>query len=430
MKVLMFGWEFPPYVSGGLGRACYGLTKAMAEIGIDMIFVMPKMPYGERGRAHFRLVGVDDPRYSRITLESKREKSKSIKFITVPSLLRAYATPEQYTSYFKEWKEYFKVERVPVALRLSIKDLYGPDIWKAVELYALKAEIIAYQEDFDVIHAHDWMTFPAAVRAKKISGKPLVVHIHSTEYDRSGENINHAIYNIERTGMIEADKVIAVSGYTKSVIINRYGIEESKIEIVYNALTRDIFSDVIKKRKKFKEKVVLFLGRVTFQKGPEYFVEAAYKVMKQRKDVRFIMSGTGDMLFDMILRSARLRIGPNFHFTGFVTGHYLEEIYAQSDLYVMPSVSEPFGLAALEAACYDVPIIVSKQSGVVELLPDCIKVDFWDVDGLAYWILRLLSDEELARQQVASNRRRLRNIKWEIAAEKLRKIYISLCGEG
>ena len=292
--------------------------------------------------------------------------------------------------------------------------------------YSIIAGAIAHNRTFDIIHVHDWMTFLAGMEAKKASGKPLVVHVHSLEFDRSGQHINQSICDIERAGMLAADLVIAVSHYTKDSIVKHYGIPEHKIRVVHNAVSKEKRLGDFRVERRFKEKVVLFLGRITFQKGPDYFVEAARRVVDSVKNVKFVMAGAGDMFPRMVDKVALLRLGEYFHFTGFLKGAELDRMYAMSDVYVMPSVSEPFGITPLEAMVHNVPVIVSKQSGVAEILDHAIKVDFWDVDGLARSIIRVLTDSNFAKKMAEDSSRQLSGIKWELAAEKVLSVYHEL----
>jgi len=292
-----------------------------------------------------------------------------------------------------------------------------------VSRYALIASTIAASNEFDLIHAHDWLTYPAGIAAKKISGKPLVVHVHATEFDRSGENINQNVFDIERKGMMAADLVITVSNWTRQIVISRYGIDENKVITVHNGVEPIDENSVALAKKHLPEKVVTFLGRVTFQKGPDYFVEAAKKVLRKDKNVRFVMAGQGDMLNRMIKRVAQLKISSHFHFTGFLKGDDVEKMFAMSDVYVMPSVSEPFGISPLEAMRSNVPVIISKQSGVSEVLKYALKIDFWDIDAMADSIYGLLHYSALSRMFVKYGKEEVDNMKWDNAAFKVKNIY-------
>jgi glycosyltransferase involved in cell wall biosynthesis len=301
---------------------------------------------------------------------------------------------------------------------------------KEVSRYAIIAASIAAKEQFDIIHAHDWLTYLAGISAKLVSGKPLVVHMHATEFDRSGENVNQAVYDIERQGLHMADKVIAVSHLTRNTVINRYGVPEEKVVTVHNAVDFSSIDEYANSKRWVPEKVVTFLGRITFQKGPDYFVEAANKVIKKYPNVRFVMAGSGDMLNRMIRRAAELGITNKFHFTGFLKGPDVNRMFAISDVYVMPSVSEPFGISPLEAMRSNVPVIISKQSGVAEVLRHALKVDFWDIDAMADCIYGLLNYEALSTYFKRYGQEEVNNLKWENAAFEVKEVYKSILSWG
>jgi glycosyltransferase involved in cell wall biosynthesis len=295
-----------------------------------------------------------------------------------------------------------------------------------VARYAIVAGSIALNETFDVIHAHDWLTYPAGIAAKQCSGKPLVVHVHATEYDRSGQNVNKVVYDIERSGMEAADVVVTVSNLTRQIVIDKYGINPAKVITVHNAVEPTVDEEREAYSKQIDRKVVTFLGRVTFQKGPEYFVEAAHKVLQRDPDVHFVLAGDGDMMPKVIRRVAQLRIGHRFHFTGFLRGKEVDKMFALSDVYVMPSVSEPFGISPLEAMRSSVPVVISKQSGVAEILTHALKVDFWDVEAMADSIWGLLHYDALPKMFQHYGKSEVDSLLWENAAFKLKDIYNSL----
>ncbi|SEF54643.1 glycosyltransferase family 4 protein [Algoriphagus boritolerans] len=421
MRVLMFGWEFPPHISGGLGTACYGLVKGMNHHNQEVIFVVPKLWGDEEPLADF-VNGSD----VRIDYREKRFKKfwKNLTYLEVSSFLVPYLGPEQ----FKKFTDYSIHDRTDVeesifSDKFEFSGKYGKNLMEEVSRYALVAAQIARDKsNFDIIHAHDWLAFPAGIAAKEISGKPLVVHVHATEYDRSGETVNQPVYDIERAGMHAADHIVAVSQLTKNIIVRKYGVPASKITVLHNAV---LDADIIKSEyeKKVPEKIVTFLGRITFQKGPEYFVEAAKKVIDRDPNVRFVMAGNGDLLNRMIDRVAELRMATKFHFTGFLKGDDVDHMYAISDVYVMPSVSEPFGIAPLEAVRHNTPVIISKQSGVAEVLRNAIKVDFWDVDAMADAIFALLHYEGISKMFKELGSEELKKLKWEHVAAKLISVY-------
>ena len=425
MRPLMFGWEFFPFISGGLGTACFGLTRAMARLGIDIIFVLPQIK-GEKGHSHVKLVSASDiPSLVEVEREQQLQK---LEFRIIDSILKPYINEKDYERLVSE----SRLMRGPQNEEEGATELsgnYGPNLINEVIRYGEIAGVLSKRETFDIIHTHDWMTAFAGARAKRNSGKPFVYHAHALEFDRSGENINPDIYNIERFGMEAADHVIAVSHFTKGQIVSRYGIPEDKVSVVHNAVSRsEGMTACFPSKAGFPGKVVLFLGRVTFQKGPDYFVEAAAKVIKAIPDVTFVMAGSGDMMPRMIERVAQLGIGRNFHFTGFLKGADVERIYAMSDLYVMPSVSEPFGISPLEAMLYDVPVIISRQSGVSEILRHALKVNFWDIDELADKMIAALKYPSLIEELKKGCRVELDSIHWKTAAEKVYQVYKMLAG--
>ncbi|MBN2527079.1 MAG: glycosyltransferase family 4 protein [Deltaproteobacteria bacterium] len=434
MKVLMYGWEFPPHISGGLGVACYGLTKALSSHNHHISFVLPRLKQVESNGSHVNLIDVGQfPVYTsnlsprEFVVRQIEKISKSIDVHTIASPLSPYLTEEQYQEELRRLASQ-DAAQIPAAFRSTSHDIslsgeYGPNLMSEVVRYASVAGSIAMRVEHDVIHVHDWLTMLAGVEAKRISGKPLVIHAHALEFDRSGEHVNQAVYDIERYGFHQADAIIAVSHMTRNMIINRYGVSPDKVHVVHNAVAKDSYAGKNGHQKGTKEKVVLFLGRITFQKGPDYFVEAAAKVIARNENVRFVMAGSGDMAPKMIERIAELRLGRKFHFTGFLKGAEVEEMYKDSDLYVMPSVSEPFGISPLEAMRYDVPVIISKTSGVSEILDSALKVDFWDTDELADKILAVLEHEPLRQELVDRGSMELKKIQWENAADHIGHIY-------
>ena len=306
MKILMFGWEFPPHVSGGLGTACYGMTKALAALGQDILFVIPGAETGD-AESPVRLVATGG-----MALPEAPALPSGLVIRPVASPLRPYLNNAQYRALAGEGRD------LPPESLLAVSGGYGGDLMTEVLRYGRAAGVIAVQEPFDIVHAHDWMTVPAALTARSQTGKPFVFHVHSLEFDRSGESVNQPIYDMERCGLECADAVIAVSHYTKDMIVDRYGIAREKIVVVHNAVTRGENRDIRRAKKDASEKVVLFLGRITFQKGPDYFVEAAAKVAREMPEVTFVMAGAGEMMPRMIERVAELGLGSRFHFTGFL----------------------------------------------------------------------------------------------------------------
>jgi len=426
MKVLMFGWEFPPHITGGLGTACFGLTKGLLKQGVQVQFVVPKA-YGDESEEAVRLINASDVKVM-MNDPVFREYWNQITYLEIGSNLIPYVGPEDFQEIVTEnlkRTETTGTSRV-FAEKFQFSGKYGHDLMEEVSRYALVGAAIAANSEFDVIHAHDWLTYSAGVAAKKVTGKPLVVHMHATEFDRSGENYNENVYEIERKGMVEADRVITVSNLTRNIVIERYGIDPEKVITVHNAVEPSEKTELKDGEKHLKEKVVTFLGRITFQKGPEYFIEAAKKVIDHDPNVRFVMAGTGDLMEKMIRRVAKLKIASHFHFTGFLKGENVDRMFAMSDVYVMPSVSEPFGISPLEAMRSNVPVVISKQSGVAEVLNHVMKVDFWDIDAMADAIYGLLHYEALNSMFKTYGTEEVNNMKWEEAAGKVAAIYNSV----
>jgi len=418
----MLGWEFPPFISGGLGTACYGLTRAMDQLGMEVMFVLPKMVESKYA-THVKLL---TPGSKRSTSFVKFNELKNVKFHAISSSLQPYSTPDTYQQRIEETlrhKQEILGSSISSASQLFISKDYGSDMYTEVHRYAAMAADLAENEQFDIVHAHDWMTYPAGIAVSAISERPLVVHVHSTEFDRSGEHVNQMIYDIEREGMHRADKVITVSHFTRNIIIGRYGVSGDKVEVVYNGVERNgkwtVDESVIDK----DEKIVLFLGRITMQKGPEYFLHAAKKVLDVMDNVKFVMAGSGDLMHRAIEMAAELGIGHKVLFTGFLRGEDVQKIYKMADLYVMPSVSEPFGIAPLEALDNDVPVIISKQSGVSEVLMHALKVDFWDVDEIANMVVAVLKYPPLQMTLRSHGNFEVRRLRWKDAAVKCAKIY-------
>ena len=418
MRVLMFGWEFPPHIAGGLGTACYGIVKGLANNGVETIFVMPSAS-GDEDQSVARIINASDVEVDAVGA-SVDEFLHMVKFVRVGSNIVPYVDPE-------EFHEMVEAEKRLIAegsaghkgekFRFSGK--YGSNLMEEVARYAMVGGTIAleHKDEFDLIHAHDWLTYLAGIAAKELTGKPLVVHVHATSFTR--------VFDIEKRGMAAADKVIAVSDLTRNIVINKYGISPDKVVTVHNAVD---FSgrENVQVERGIRDKVVTFLGRITFQKGPEYFIEAAAKVLKRTDGVRFVMAGSGDMMNRCIRHAARLGISDRFHFTGFLRGAEVQKMFALSDVYIMPSVSEPFGISPLEAMRTNVPSIISNQSGAAEVLKYAFKVDFWDVDAMADDIYALLKYPALADFAAKQGFDEVNRLKWDIATAKMKKVYESV----
>ena len=428
----MFGWEFPPHIAGGLGTACYGMTRGLARNGVEVVFVMPRA-YGDEDQRFVRVVNASDVEtIGTRDHEFSEELLEKVSFIHIDSNMLPYISPEEYAAYHDEfvrsgrtheWTDVWKQ-------RYTFSGKYGANLMEEVARYAMVAAQVAkdLEGQFDVIHAHDWLTYFAGIAAKRVSGKPLVVHMHATEFDRSSENINRRVYAIEKAGMQAADRVIAVSELTRRIVIGKYGIPAEKVVTVHNAVRFGESEDAVPERA-VKDKVVTFLGRITYQKGPDYFVEAAAKVLQRVPDVRFVMAGSGDLMNHVVRRVAQLGIADRFHFTGFLKGGEVQRMFRLSDVYVMPSVSEPFGISPLEAMRSGVPVIISRQSGVAEVLDYAIKVNYWDVDALADAIYGLLTYPALGRMFASKGLEEVTGLKWTNAAAKIKTVYETVVAE-
>lgn len=421
MKVLMFGWEFPPHITGGLGTACYGMTKGLAKNGVEVLFVVPKA-FGDEDQSSVRLLNASDVTVN-LDNETDRRYWDRVHYMEVGSNIIPYVGPEEYASMVTEYRATDHFKSSVFAPRYEFSGKYGANLMEEVARYALIGSSLATKYDFDIIHAHDWLTYSAGVAAKETTGKPLVVHMHATEFDRSGENINTDVYAIERRGMEMADLVITVSNLTRNIVIEKYGINPDKVITVHNAVEPNSKSLSEYDKSGLNAKIVTFLGRITYQKGPEYFVEAAYKIIQQTSDVHFVMAGTGDLLKKMIRRVSQLKIGSRFHFTGFLKGQDVDRMFAMTDVFVMPSISEPFGIVPLEAMRLNVPVVISKQSGVSEVLKHALKVDFWDINGLADCIYGLCNYKAISELFKKEGKDEVDTLRWEAASKKIIEVY-------
>lgn len=397
MKLLMFGWEFPPFSSGGLGVACEGLTKALARQGLDITFVMPKKV--DLNLDYMKLAFGDN---------------KSLKGYYFNSPLNAYATSESYTE------------------TLTNEELesrkYCLSLIEEVERYGRVATEIAKEAEFDVIHAHDWLTYKAGIAAKKVSGKRLVIHVHATEFDRTGDNGgNEKIHEIERLGMQEADLIITVSAFTKKKIMRFYGVPEEKIRVVHNGAELEEYAFEEMYNLKKDRKVVLSLGRITLQKGIDYLVDAARKVVDHYPDVVFVIVGSGDMHDQIVRKVASLGLADKFIFPGWVTDRKeISKLYQMADLFLMPSVSEPFGLVVLEAMRNGTPSLISNQSGSGEILSNCLKTDFWDINDMADKIVSVLRYNKLHKCLQSNGKDEVKKITWDEPAKRCVDVYKEL----
>lgn len=431
MKILMFGWEFPPHISGGLGTACYKMTEALVKKNVQITFVLPKH-FDDILHNGSKILAADEVSLD-ISQDFVRKYSSKLSFIAINSRLVPYLGNEDYYNVLNSQKIFSEKEEFSVQnnyRKFAFSGTYTSSLMQEVENYALIAGQIAKNEaeNFDIIHCHDWLTYKAGIVAKAISHKPLVIHVHATEFDRSGEGVNTEVFAIEKEGMEAADKIITVSNYTRRIVIKKYHQNPEKVVTVYNGI--DYTSEnMIHKNNPFGKKIVTFLGRVTFQKGPDYFIEAAAKVLQRDKNIIFVLAGSGDMLNRMVALVAKKRISQNFFFTGFLNNKDVERMFALSDVYVMPSVSEPFGISPLEAMREGVPTIISKQSGVSEIVSYAIKVDFWDIDAIANAIYALTHYNALRNMIIKNADNELHKISWDKSAEEIEDIYNNLTGK-
>lgn len=416
MKALMFGWEFPPHILGGLGTASYGLTKGIFENGdMDITFVIPK-PLGDEEKTFAKIIGASNTPVA----------WRDVSWDYVQQRQGHVMDPQTYFDLRDHIYADFNYLNVNDLGCIEFSGKYPQNLMEEINNYSIVAGVIARTAQFDVIHSHDWLTYPAGIHAKQVSGKPLVIHVHATDYDRSRGNVNPTVFGIEKDGMNQADHIITVSEHTRRTVIDKYGISPDKVSTVHNAV-EPLPEDYLKIEKTpRKEKIVTFLGRITMQKGPEYFVEAAAMVLKKVHNVRFVMAGGGDMMEKMIRLAARRGISDRFHFIGFLRGKEVYEMYKNSDVFIMPSVSEPFGIAPLEAMQMGVPSIISKQSGCAEILSNVIKVDYWDVNEMANAIYSIITYPAMFNQLQERGLDEVGQIVWKKAGTKVINIYKKL----
>ncbi len=414
MKALMFGWEFPPHILGGLGTASYGLVKGMWECGdMDITFVIPK-PHGDEDTSFARIIGAGNTPVA----------WRDVDWDYVQSRYGYCMSPQLYFDLRNHIYADFNYLNTNDLGCIEFSGRYPDNLIEEINNYSIVAGVIARATEFDIIHSHDWLTYPAGIHAKQITGKPLVIHVHATDFDRSRGNVNPTVFAIERDGMLNADHIICVSNLTRQTVIEKYHIDPAKVTTVHNAVTP--LSDEIKAiemPRNTKDKVVTFLGRITMQKGPEYFVEAAARVLERTRNVRFVMAGSGDMMNQMIDLAAKRGISDRFHFPGFQRGKQVYEMLKASDVYMMPSVSEPFGISPLEAMQVGVPSIISKQSGCAEILENVIKTDYWDIDAMADAIYSITHNQALYDHLRVEGETEVNEIKWKYAGQKVIDIY-------
>lgn len=410
----MFGWEFPPHILGGLGTASYGLTKGMSmQEDMQITFCIPK-PWGDEDQSFSKIIGMN----------STPVVWKDVNWDYVNSRVGGYMNPQDYYDLRDHIYADFNYLHTNDLGCIEFSGKYPDNLQEEINNYSIVAGVVARQQQFDIIHSHDWLTYPAGIHAKQVSGKPLVIHVHATDFDRSRGNVNPTVYSIEKNGMDHADHIMCVSELTRQTVIHKYHQDPKKVSTVHNAvspLSDEIMN--IEPKKNAKEKIVTFLGRITMQKGPEYFVEAAAMVLHRTKNIRFVMAGNGDMMNQMIRLVAERGIADRFHFPGFMKGKQVYEVLKASDVYIMPSVSEPFGISPLEAMQVSVPTIISKQSGCAEILNNCIKTDYWDIHAMADAIYSICRYPAMYDYLKTEGKREVDEIKWENVGYKVRSIY-------
>ncbi len=443
LKVLKLGWEFPPLISGGLAIACFGIAKALAK-QTDLTIILPKASQ-DSILNNANIIGLNniDVEISNTINHSQEEIYKKYNAFARTLFAPGMENISPYPSLEKTTTEGTSSESTHIQTsthtnkssetttnstffsRFELDEMYGDDVQQKVVEYAEYVATLAANLEFDVIHAHDWMTMLAGIKVKHQSGKPLVIHAHALSYDRAGPDARGWNYDLEKYGMEIADAVIPVSRYTGTIVEKHYGINPQKIFPVHNGVEPvKTFSE----KATFPEKLVLFLGRITGQKGPEFFLEVASKVIAENDNVRFVMAGSGDQLKRIIETGAYRKVGNKFHFTGFLNREKVNKLLAMADVYCMPSVSEPFGLSAAEAAQFGIPCVISKQSGAAEVMQHALTADFWDVELMAKHITDLLEDEELRKKVIAGTFEDIKTVTWEHAVEGIMKAYSYVLG--
>ena len=424
MRILMLTWEFPPIMTGGLGVACYGMAKSLLSMGIEIDLIIPT-----NEEVYFPLRKPADVDSLPVAFVDSAKEKKFGKKVDIQQIIEssgyadiAYATTGERT-FKRVWEEGILEGIKGVTSLEFLFDILSKDgpLFPEVRNYTAKAINIAKKLDFDIIHAHDWLTSPAALLIKGLSGKPWVAHIHSTEFDRAGGAGDSRIHNIEYMGVRLADRIITVSSYTSNIIVEKYLADPKRITVVHNAFVGEVEGKP--KQRIFKEPTVVFIGRITLQKGPDYFLEVARKVLKKEKKVRFIMGGRGDMEREILHEAASLGLGTRFLFAGFLTREDLESILSAADIFIMPSISEPFGIVPLEAMSYGAVAIISKQSGVAEIVESAYKVDFWDIDAMADAIYGILTYPALSQMFIRNGKEEVVKLKWDNSALHVKNIY-------
>lgn len=421
MKVLMLGWEYPPEISGGLGVACHGLTLGLSQQNVAVDFVLPRVK-GSKSWKKVTLREAEEIEWKKV-LTQEREWWEDVKVLEIGSYLMPYLDEIQFerkTVIEKKEKTVAKEKLEP--LKKKLNGGYGHDLFTEVAKYAIIIGEEAAKSKADVIHAHDWMTFQAGVMAKAASGKPLVVHCHSTEFDRSGAHVNQHIYDIERKGFEEADAVVTVSHQTRATIHDHYSIPLAKIHVVHNG-----FFPVEARRASVKGHFTVgFLGRVVNQKGPEHFVDIARELFRLDGSYRFVMAGDGPMLNAVKEKVHKLNLGSYFSFPGFLDQKQLPAFFGGLDMFLMPSNSDPFGIVALEAVSAGVPVVLSNKAGVSEVLTHAHTSDPWDTFSNKNVIHHLRTNSDVLKAYIKDLEKDLKKTSWEKMGKEVADIYSKL----
>jgi glycogen synthase len=424
MKVLMLGWEFPPLFSGGLGIATYGIVKSLQH-KVKIRLIIPSA--GEaRELDNVNIIGLNRVTSKEVDLERlnfelsfpNTEVEEVAIQISPYQYINDMIEANQQASLYASKDQQGRLDSLHTLF--SDGNPYGHNLLYKVNLFANVCGELCAEGDFDVIHAHDWVTFPAALRIKKRTGKPLILHVHALETDRSGENTRNEIYWLEKNGLEEADRIIAVSEYTKNEIVEHYQIDRAKIFVVHNGIDR---ANYIRASHHLKDKLVVFLGRITHQKGPNFLLETAAKVAKVYPRVKFVVAGVGDQFSHLLETAAYKKIGQKFIYAGFLSKAKVNELLSMADVYFMPSISEPFGLTALEAAQHKVPSVLSSQSGAAEVMKASLQADYWDTDKFANNIYALLKYPALKRELTEAAHKQLDHLSWDNATQKMTDLY-------
>lgn len=407
MKVLMFGWDFSTRLTSGLGTACFGLTKALTELGIEVNYILPqKNQKTKNGDSHTKGIEFNSAPAINGLIET-------LNFIQIPSFLSPYSP------YTQQSVEYTN-QKTPIKSS-------GQQLLTGLQTYASLSGEKIKGLDYDIIHAHDWPGFPAALAAKHSSNKPLIIQVHSTEIDRWGDHANNLIYNLEKKGFEMASFIIAVSNYTKNMLVEKYQIDPAKIAVIYPGFSSQIpYSQRSISLPAFEEKIITFCGRFAWQKGPKYFVNIASKLLEKQQNLRFIMAGEGSLRTSMIELVAKMGISRYFHFPGHLKHQEIAALYQVSDILLAPSESEPFGLVALEAALAGIPVIINKHAGITEVLPNLYKYDCKETDAVAAEIVNMLNETATTAEAVETNRNAASKLTWERAAKEVLNLYLSV----